>query len=84
MRLSGTYVSLALGIGCLFWISLAHAQTAEDLSRRAKVIKPGPEELKWRRIPWVLDDLAEAQRLALQEKRPIFLWASGDEPLERC
>lgn len=62
----------------------AFAQASEgDLARRAAAVKPRPEELKWQRIPWILD-LAEGQRLAKAEGRPIFLWASGDAPLERC
>ena len=54
----------------------------EDLLRRAAVIKPRPDELKWQRIPWV-QDLAEGQRVAQAERRPIFLWAIADAPLER-
>ena len=54
----------------------------EELLRRAAVIKPRPEELKFQKIPWVLD-LAEGQRIAQAERRPIFLWAIADAPLER-
>jgi hypothetical protein len=54
-----------------------------ELLRRAEAIKPTPAELKWQNIPWVLD-LAEGQRLARTEGRPIFLWVSGDAPLGRC
>ena len=54
----------------------------EELLRRAAVIKPRPDELKWQRIPWV-QDLAEGQRIAQAERRPIFLWAIADAPLER-
>lgn len=53
------------------------------LLERAAVVKPTAEELKWRRIPW-MTDLAAAQRVARQEGRPLLLWASGDDPLERC
>jgi hypothetical protein len=42
-----------------------------------------PDELKWQRIPW-LDDLPEAVRQARAENRPILLWATVDDPLERC
>jgi len=59
------------------------APAAEELARRAQTIKPSADELKWTRVPWVLD-LAEGQRLAREEKRPIFLWVTGDDPLERC
>ncbi len=55
----------------------------DDLARRAAAIKPSEKELTWLGIPWVMD-LMEAQRLAREEKRPIFLWATGDDPLERC
>ena len=54
-----------------------------ELLRRAAVIKPAPAEIKWQKIPWIFD-LAEGQRLARAEGRPIFLWASADAPLERC
>ena len=53
------------------------------LIKRAAVIKPAPEELRWQQIPW-LTDLAEGQQLAKAERRPIFLWVTGDDPLERC
>jgi hypothetical protein len=42
-----------------------------------------PREPKWQRIPWLLD-LDEGIRLAKQEKRPLLIWTSGDDPLERC
>jgi len=58
-------------------------RTVADLTRQAALVKPAPNELKWQRIPWVLD-LAAAQRIAQAEHRPIFLWVSGDDPLERC
>ena len=67
----------------LLTAGVAFGQAQEnDLLRRAAVIKPRPDELKWQKIPWVLD-LAEGQRLAQAEHRPIFLWAIADAPLER-
>jgi hypothetical protein len=43
-----------------------------------------PQPTKWRdAIPWLLD-LDEGIRLAKEEKRPLLIWVSGDEPLERC
>ena len=78
MRTSGWGIA-----GLLLVAGMASAQVQEsDLLRRAAVIKPRPEELKWQKIPWVLD-LAEGQRLAQTERRPIFLWAIADAPLER-
>jgi hypothetical protein len=57
--------------------------TDHELAKRAAAIKPATEELRWQQIPWVTD-LAEGQRLAKAERRPIFLWVTGDDPLERC
>ncbi len=64
---------------------LGAAPDASDqaLAKRVAAIKPTPEELRWQQIPWVTD-LAEGQRLAQAERRPIFLWVTGDDPLERC
>jgi hypothetical protein len=42
-----------------------------------------PRAVKYREIPWLLD-LEEGIRLAKQEGRPLLLWTSGDDPLERC
>lgn len=43
-----------------------------------------PQPTKWRdAIPWMLD-LNEGIRLAREEKRPVLIWTSGDNPLERC
>jgi hypothetical protein len=43
-----------------------------------------PQSTKWRdAIPWVLD-LSAGIRLASEEKRPLLIWVSGDDPLERC
>jgi hypothetical protein len=57
--------------------------TTDDLAARAGAIKPTAPELAWLAVPWVLN-LAEAQTMAREETRPILLWATGDDPLERC
>ncbi len=59
------------------------AQAKDDLATRAAAVKPTVKELTWLGIPWVLN-LAGAQKAAREERRPIFLWATGDDPLERC
>ena len=56
---------------------------SDDLVARATAIKPTARELTWLGVPWV-SNLAEAQQMAREEKRPIFLWVAGDDPLERC
>jgi hypothetical protein len=56
----------------------------KDAAQFYKYIKePLPGELKWQEIPWMLD-LKEAIRVAKAEKRPLLLWVSGDDPLEKC
>jgi hypothetical protein len=79
LLLAGT----ALAVG---FIGPAQGQThptLTELTQRAKVIRPSAEELKWQRIPW-LTDLGQGQRVAQGERRPILLWVTGDDPLERC
>jgi hypothetical protein len=43
-------------------------------------VRPKPEEVKWQAIPWQTD-IWEARRLALQQGKPIFLWAMNGNPL---
>jgi hypothetical protein len=42
-----------------------------------------PQSTKWLDVAW-LTDLNEAIRAAKEEKRPVLIWVSGDDPLERC
>ena len=77
------FLSTTLLAGCgMLWGADEHLKD-QALMRRAAAIKPTPEELRWQQIPWVTD-LAEGQRLAKAEGRPIFLWVTGDDPLESC
>jgi hypothetical protein len=72
-----------VGLGLAAWNLAGTAPASDELLRRAAVVKPSPAELEWQRIPWITD-LTEGLRLARQERRPIFLWATGNDPLERC
>jgi hypothetical protein len=68
--------------------ALAQQDDTSQLSKEAArmyaaVKKLHPGELKWQQIPW-LTDLQEAVQQAKQEKRPILIWVSGDDPLEKC
>ncbi len=55
-----------------------------DAARMYGLVKtPHPGELKWQQVPW-LTDLREAVRQARAERRPLLLFVSGDEPLEKC
>jgi hypothetical protein len=73
-------ISTLLVTGVLF---AAEPPAKTKLAERAAAIEPSPDELRWQQIPWITD-LAEGQRLAQAERRPIFLWVTGDDPLERC
>ena len=81
-----TVVSLAgplLALGTILGARAADEPSAEALARRATLIKPAANELRWQQIPW-LTDLAVGQKCARAEGRPILLWVTGDDPLERC
>src|SRR5215831_4948154 len=55
-----------------------------DAARMYGFVKtPHPGELKWQQIPW-LTDLREAMLQAKVESRPLLLFVSGDDPLEKC
>ncbi len=55
-----------------------------DAARMYGFVKtPHPGELQWQQIPW-LTDLREAVRQARAEHRPVLLFVSGDDPLEKC
>ena len=54
--------------------------TAEQFKQLMTVIKPGPEEDKWARIPW-MTDLWEARRRAATEGKPILVWEMDGHPL---
>jgi hypothetical protein len=55
----------------------------KELFRHVEALRPAPELLRWRKIPW-MTDLVAAQRTARKEKRLLLIWASGDEPFGRC
>ena len=81
MKTSILSMTLIVATGVVFGAEPRPSE--QTLAKRAAAIKPAPEELRWQQIPW-LTDLAEGQRLAQAERRPIFLWVTGDDPLERC
>lgn len=62
--------------------------TLRQLEARAAGLLPTKDQLRYQEIPWV-HDLAEAQKAARAERRPIFLWGYGgrarpDNGLEGC
>ena len=72
-----------LALGNILGARAADEPSSEALARRATLIKPAANELRWQQIPWLID-LAEGQKRARAEGRPILLWVTGDDPLERC
>jgi len=73
---------------CVFAVSItcsfpAAGLTAEDFSEALfqklhKQLQPGDEP--WRTIPWKIS-LLDAQRTAVTENKPIFIWAMDGHPL---
>ena len=71
-------VSIALAASIL--CSVVQAETLTDARYREllELLQPGDE--LWRSIPWQID-LLEAQRTAVADKKPIFIWAMDGHPL---
>jgi hypothetical protein len=55
----------------------------EKISARLDAMRQSGALIKWQEVPWLLD-LKEGMRQSREEKRPLFLWVAGDDPLERC
>jgi hypothetical protein len=53
---------------------------AAEFARLHGSVKPRPEELRWREIPWETD-LWEARRRAAAEGKPLLMWAMNGNPL---
>ena len=79
---------LTLGTAGLVFATAAFAGdpvTAEfkALEAMARLVRQDPAVLRWREIPWYTD-VNEGIKAAKDEKRPILLWITGDDPLGRC
>ena len=49
-----------------------------------RLIKPGPDELRFQEIPWLLS-VHDARKQAAAEGKPILIWSgSGGAPLGVC
>ena len=83
MRTAVSFAGSLLALGAILGARSAHGPSAEAQARRAALIKPAAAEVRWRQVPWLID-LAEGQKRARAEGRPILLWVTGDDPLERC
>ena len=72
---------LLAAMACVLLICpAAFAQlTEKDFHTLHKQLKPAADE-PWRTIPWKIS-LLDAQRIAAQQKKPIFIWAMDGHPL---
>ena len=59
--------------------SAAEVLTEQRFRLLHKQLQPAADEL-WRTIPW-RTSLLEAQKIAITEKKPIFIWAMDGHPL---
>lgn len=59
--------------------SSAAELTEAEFSRLHEQLRPVADE-PWRTIPWKID-LLDAQRTAVAEQKPIFIWAMDGHPL---
>lgn len=90
---AATLVTVVTGAtACRVQAETAASYLIDDVSRLPSesarlytyVTKPlWPGELGYREIPWLVD-LNEGIKAAREENRPLLLWTSGDEPLDRC
>lgn len=67
----------------VFIIADVNGATAQDLATElnqqcAEICQPTDQP--WRKIPWQTDLLA-AQRLSVEQGKPIFIWAMDGHPL---
>ena len=53
--------------------------TEKEFRTLHEQLKPAADE-PWRTIPWKIS-LLDAQRIAAEQKKPIFIWAMDGHPL---
>jgi hypothetical protein len=70
--------ALALLVLCSPVLRGAELKEADFLVLHGQLQPPKNEP--WRTIPWKIT-LIDAQRIAIQEKKPIFIWAMDGHPL---
>jgi hypothetical protein len=57
---------------------------ADHFARLHKLIKPGPGELRFHEIPWLLD-VTQARKKAAELGKPILVWSgAGGAPIGIC
>ena len=72
-------VCAALANGILPSAVFSEELTRSEFRRLHQQLLPAPDE-PWRTIPWHIS-LLEAQRVAAEAGKPIFIWAMDGHPL---
>lgn len=72
--------ALLLGLGGLPGFCQEPGQTAADAVQQCTDQLCAIPDQPWRTIPWQVD-LLEAQRMAIELQKPIFVWAMDGHPL---
>lgn len=75
-------IRIALVVLCVvgtFSHACGEGLDADEFARLHKLLTPAEDE-PWRTIPWKISVL-DAQRAAVQEGKPIFIWAMDGHPL---
>ena len=72
-----------LFVTTIMWMSLSQPAfaeiTADEFQKLHRELRPAADA-PWRSIPWKIS-LLDAQRQAIAEKKPLFIWAMDGHPL---
>ena len=73
-----------VGLGFLLqsWIAVAVTNGqdfAVDLKQKCELVRQSTDQ-PWRKIPWQVS-LIDAQKMAVEQSKPIFIWAMDGHPL---
>lgn len=81
MIIRKTHLVVAALVGCFSAVtSLGLAELDEsDFDLLQESLQPDSSEA-WRQIPWRIS-LLDGQRAAVEEEKPIFIWAMDGHPL---
>jgi hypothetical protein len=78
-------IAICLAGLCTLFAAAGDPTSAERdaLYRMAKLVRLDESVMRWREIPWYTNAIA-GLKAARQEKRPVLLFVTGDDPLGRC
>ena len=79
LKFSGLVTALAL-VPALLIAPVASAElTDEEFEKLHREVQPS-DDAAWRTIPW-RTSLLEAQNIAAEQRKPLFIWAMDGHPL---